>query len=99
MPSSSGYKRNYSQEYKTTHSSAKAKKERAKRNAARKKMGSPAGKDIDHKKGVAAGNSKANLRTRTVRANRAAGGKKGNKAGKAAGGRKGMAKRWGKKSK
>lgn len=60
-------------------------------------MGSPKGKDIDHKRGVSAGNSKSNLRTRSVKSNRSAGGKKGSRAGKAAGGRKGMASRWGKK--
>lgn len=94
MPSSKNYKRNYKEEYaQKGQSSKKAVKERAKRNAARakvKKSGTNvAGKDVDHKKGVKAGNGKSNLRVRTVKANRSAGGKKGSTAGKAAGARKG----------
>lgn len=97
MPSSPGYKRNYKQEYKTTHSSAKAKKQRAARNKARAMKGSPSGKDVDHKTPLKNGgsNSKKNLQVKSVKSNRSAGGKMGNKAGKAAGGRKGMKKRWG----
>ena len=38
MPSSSGYKRNYRQEYDRYHSSDEQKKKRAKRNAARSAM-------------------------------------------------------------
>lgn len=53
-----------------------------------------AGKEVDHKKTLKSGggNGKANLRARTVKSNRAAGGKAGSKAGKAAGGRKGAKK-------
>lgn len=101
MPSSTNYKRNYSQEYATTNGKPKAIKERAKRNAARAKLkkagANVAGKDVDHKQGVSKGNAKTNLRVASVKANRSAGGKKGNKAGKSAGGKKGMASRWGKK--
>lgn len=100
MPSSPNYKRDYKQEYKTQHASSKAKKARAARNAARKKLkksgANVAGKDVDHKKGTEAGNSSSNLRVRTVKANRSAGGKKGNRAGKAAGARKANAKKRGK---
>ncbi len=49
-----------------------------------------AGKEVDHKKTLKSGggNGKANLRARTVKANRAAGGRAGSKAGKRAGGKK-----------
>ena len=82
--------RDYKQEYKTQHASAKAKKQRAERNRARAKAkkrlgaGAVAGKDIGHTKKGAKGSTKV----QTVKANRSHGGRIGNKAGKAAGGRK-----------
>jgi hypothetical protein len=71
MPSSPNYKRNYKQEYQLFDSSTKAKKERAARNkASRTKGAGPT--DVDHKKPLRAGGSKAlsNTRTRSVSANR-----------------------------
>lgn len=94
MPSSSNYVRDYKQEYATSKSRGEGKS-RAKRNAARSKMQKEGkvrkgdGKDVDHKRGVSAGNGKGNLRVRSAASNRSAGGKKGSKKGKAAGGRKG----------
>lgn len=38
MPSSKGYKRDYKEEYDNYHASSKQKKDRASRNAARRKM-------------------------------------------------------------
>lgn len=99
MPSSPSYKRNYKQENKTAknrgETGAGSKSGDATRHRARlkaKKAGMKvAGKDVGHKKSLKSGgsNSKGNLRTESVKANRSNGGKSGNKKGKAAGGRKG----------
>ncbi len=72
-------KRNYKKEYKTTHSSTKAKKQRAARNKARAeavkdgKVEKGDGKDIDHKNPLRSGGStkKSNTRVRSKSANRA----------------------------
>jgi len=77
MPSSPNYKRNYKQEYDLFADSTKAKKERAARNkASRAKGAGPT--DVDHKKPLRSGGSKAlsNTRTRSVSANRADNGHK-----------------------
>ncbi len=76
MPSSKNYKRDYKQEYKNQHSSAAAKKKRASRNAARKKMEAAGkvkkgdGKDVDHKNHNANDNKKSNLRVQPKSKNR-----------------------------
>ena len=68
--------RNYRQEYDRYQGTAEQKKNRAKRNAARRKMERAGrvskgdGKDVDHKRGVKAGNGAANLRVRPKAANR-----------------------------
>ena len=68
--------RNYGSEYKNYHSSEEQKKNRAKRNAARRKMEKSGavskgdGKDVDHKNGIKAGNGKSNLRVKSKSANR-----------------------------
>lgn len=69
-------KRNYKKEYENYQGTDKQKKNRAKRNAARRKMEREGkvkkgdGKDVDHKKGVSAGNGKANLSVKTKSSNR-----------------------------
>ena len=71
--------RNYKREYETYHSKPKAKKDRAKRNTARRqaekagRVSKGDGKDIDHKKKLANGgsNAKSNTRVRSKSANRA----------------------------
>lgn len=81
MPSSPNYKRNYKDEYEKHHSSAEDKKERAARNKASRAKG-VVGKDVDHKKPLRSGGSKAlsNTRIRAVSANRSDNGhKKGEK--------------------
>lgn len=94
MPSSPNYKRNLKQEYRTQVARGETKK-RAKRNAARRKLAKAGlvrkgdGKDVGHKNGVGAGNSRSNLKVQTKKSNRSHGGKIGNRAGKAAGARKG----------
>jgi hypothetical protein len=76
MPSSPGYKRNYKQEYKTSQSSTKAKKDRASRNAARRKMEKAGkvrkgdGKDVAHKNNNAKDNRKSNLSVQSKAKNR-----------------------------
>ena len=76
MPSSKNYKRDYVQEYKTSQSSTKAKKDRASRNAARRKMISSGkarkgdGKDIAHKNGNPRDNRSSNLSTQSKSKNR-----------------------------
>lgn len=70
MPSSPNYKRNYDEEYKKYQGTEKQKKNRAKRNTARRQAESSGlvskgdGKDIDHKRPLAKGgsNSKSNRR-------------------------------------
>lgn len=77
MPSSPGYKRDYKQEYANYHASDKAKKDRAARNKASRAKG-VAGKDVDHKKPLRSGGSKAlsNTRVRSVSSNRSDNGHK-----------------------
>lgn len=98
MPSPKGYKRNYKQERRTAKrrgetgngsKSGDARRHRARRKVA--KTRNVAGKDVDHRKSIKSGGSdrKSNLRVRSRRANRAAGGRSGSRAGKARGGRKG----------
>ncbi len=93
MPSSPNYKRDLKQEYATQVKRGETKK-RAKRNAARRKLMKAGvvkkgdGKDVNHKRGVGAGNSRSNLSVQSKSKNRSHGGKVGNKAGKAAGARK-----------
>lgn len=68
--------RNWRKEYDNYHSTEEQKKNRAKRNAARRKMERAGkvskgdGKDVDHKSGIKAGNGKGNLRVRSKSANR-----------------------------
>jgi hypothetical protein len=74
----------------------KQKKNRAKRNQARReavkdgRVSKGDGKDVGHKKSLKSGgsNAKSNTRVESVKRNRAAGGKSGSKKLKAAGGRK-----------
>ena len=72
-------KRDYKKEYKDYHSKPEQKKNRAKRNKARKDMGLKKGdgKEVDHKKPLSKGgsNGKKNLRVVKRSTNR----KKGNK--------------------
>lgn len=75
MPSSPGYKRNYSKEneYKKTPEQIK---KRVERNAARRKMEVAGkvrkgdGKDVDHKNGKTSDNSNGNLRVIPAKKNR-----------------------------
>lgn len=68
--------RDYKKEYQSYQGQPQQIKNRAKRNAARakmkKKLGASAirGKDIDHKKGIAAGNGAKNLRAISPSKNR-----------------------------
>ena len=69
-------KRNYKKEYADYHSGASQKKDRASRNAARKKMERAGrvkkgdGKDVDHRDRNPRNNSSKNLRVSSKRANR-----------------------------
>jgi len=69
-------KRNYRKEYDNYQGKPAQIKNRAKRNAARSKMEKAGkvkkgdGKDVDHKKGVKAGNGSKNLRVKSKSANR-----------------------------
>ena len=69
-------KRNYKKEYANYQGKPKQKKNRAKRNAARRKMMKAGrvrkgdGKDVDHKRGVGAGNGRKNLRVQSKHTNR-----------------------------
>jgi len=69
--------RDYENEYKSFHSKPEQKKNRAKRNAARREMMKAGkvrkgdGKDVDHIRGVEAGNGKSNLRVMSKSKNRA----------------------------
>ena len=77
VPSSPNYKRDYKREYDLFADSTKAKKERAARNkASRVKGAGPT--DVNHKKPLRSGGSKAlsNTRTRAVSANRSDNGHK-----------------------
>lgn len=68
--------RDFRSEYLNYHSRPEQKKNRAKRNAARRKMEKAGkvskgdGKDVDHKGGIKAGNSSKNLRVKSKSANR-----------------------------
>lgn len=68
--------RNYKKEYANYQGQPKQLKNRAKRNAARRKMVKARGakavanRDIDHIRGVSRGNGMKNLRIRSVHANR-----------------------------
>jgi len=77
MPSSPNYKRDYKAEYKDHHASPEAKKDRAARNKAARAKGEP-GKDVDHKKPLRSGGSKAlsNTRVRDRSSNRSDNGHK-----------------------
>lgn len=72
-------KRNYKKEYKAFHGKPEQKKNRAKRNSARKAMGLKVGdsREVDHKKPLSKGgsNGKKNLRVVSRATNR----KKGKK--------------------
>ncbi len=63
-------------EYDNYHGSEEQKKNRARRNAARRmlqregKVSKGDGKDVDHIRGVKAGNGKSNLRVQSKSANR-----------------------------
>jgi len=78
MPSSKNYKRNYKEEYANYQGSEEQKRNRAKRNAARRDMEDEGrvrkgdGKDVHHKKPLAkgGGNGKGNLRVKSVSSNR-----------------------------
>ena len=67
-------KRNYRREYDTYHSKRKQKKNRAKRNTARRRSGLKVGdpREVDHKKPLSKGgsNGKRNLRVVSRRTNR-----------------------------
>lgn len=68
--------RDYKKEYANYQGKPDQIKARAKRNAARAKMAKEGrvrkgdGKDVDHKRGVAAGNGDGNLRVQSKHANR-----------------------------
>jgi len=68
--------RNYKKEYQNYQGKPEQIKNRAKRNAARAKMEKAGkvrkgdGKDVDHVKGVGAGNGKSNLRVQPKSTNR-----------------------------
>ncbi len=70
-------KRNYKKEYARDHSSTTAKKNRAKRNAANRKLKPGPGKEVDHKKPLSKGgsNGKKNLRVVSRATNRKKGAK------------------------
>lgn len=65
-------KRNYKKEYKRDHSSGTAKKNRAKRNAANRKLKPGKGKEVDHKVPLSKGgtNKRSNLRVVSRKTNR-----------------------------
>ena len=86
MPSSKNYKRDYKQEGKTARKRGEVK-DRAKRNAARRKLMAEGkvskgdGKDVDHKKPLRSGgsNSRSNLRVQSKGNNRSFSRKKNSK--------------------
>lgn len=75
-------KRNYRKEYDTYHGTPEQRANRAKRNAARYamekkgKVSKGDGKEVDHKRGVEAGNGAKNLRVVSRAVNRKKGAKK-----------------------
>ena len=68
--------RNYKSEYQNYQGTEEQKKNRAKRNNARRRLEREGrvskgdGKDVDHKRGISAGNSDKNLRVKSKSANR-----------------------------
>jgi 5-methylcytosine-specific restriction endonuclease McrA len=70
-------KRNYRKEYDTYHAKPKQKKNRAKRNAANRKLKPGPGKEVDHKKPMSkgGGNGRKNLRVVSRKTNRKKGAK------------------------
>jgi 5-methylcytosine-specific restriction endonuclease McrA len=64
--------RDYKKEYKRDHATTKAKKARAKRNAANKKLKPGPGKEVDHKRPLSKGgsNKRSNLRVVSRKTNR-----------------------------
>lgn len=78
MPSSKGYKRNYKEEYSNYQGTEEQKKNRAKRNGARRMLEKDGrvrkgdGKDVDHSKPLAkgGGNSRNNLSVKSKSSNR-----------------------------
>lgn len=89
--------RNYKQEYANYQGTAEQKKNRAKRNKARRsmmkagKVSKGDGKDVGHKVPLKNGgsNGNGNWQVQSVKSNRSEGGRIGDKKGKAKGGRKG----------
>ena len=73
-------KRNYKNEYAKDHASPKQKKNRGKRNAARKKVGLKRGdpREVDHRKPLSKGgtNSRSNTRVVSRKTNRSKGKKR-----------------------
>ncbi len=67
--------RDYKKEYRRDHSSTKAKKDRASRNAAHaakeRNGGVPSGKDVHHKDGNPRNNKRSNLQVMSRSKNRA----------------------------
>lgn len=67
-------KRNYKKEYRDYHSKPKQRKNRSKRNQARRKMGLKKGdkREVDHKKPLSkgGGNNRSNLRVVSRKTNR-----------------------------
>ena len=65
-------KRNYRKEYDTFHAKPKQKKNRAKRNAANRKLKPGPGKEVDHKVPMSkgGGNGRKNLRVVSRKTNR-----------------------------
>lgn len=78
MPSSKGYKRNYKEEYANYQGKEEQKKNRAKRNGARRMLEKDGrvrkgdGKDVDHSKPLVkgGGNSRNNLSVKSKSSNR-----------------------------
>ena len=71
-------KRNYRKEYDTYHAKSKQKKNRAKRNAANRKLKPGKGKEVDHKEPLSkgGGNGRKNLRVVSRKVNRKKGAKR-----------------------
>ena len=99
MPSSPNYKRDLAQERRTAiarketgvgSKSKDATRHRARRAYEKANGDLPSNVDVDHKKTLNSGgsNSVSNLRARSAKSNRSAGGKSGDRKGKAAGARK-----------
>lgn len=69
--------RDYDLEYKRDHSSTQAKKDRAARNAAHRKLNPPQGTEVDHIQALSKGgrNNASNLRVVSRKTNRTKGAK------------------------